>query len=90
LYRLVKFAMVEHLLLTLPIPKPEPLLQRIQAALPDLKITYLRHEVNPTEAFFKHDMYIPPGAYLPDRLSQLLSLVVPCPNYSCNYDRNPT
>jgi hypothetical protein len=75
--------MTEHLLLTLPIPKPEALLQRIQAALPNLKITYLRHEVKPTEAFFKHDMYIPPGACLHDRRSHLQSLV--CPNYSCNY-----
>lgn len=56
--------MTEHLLVTLPIPIPEPILQRIQAAFPDLKVTYIRHEVKPTEAFFKQDMYIPPGAYL--------------------------
>jgi hypothetical protein len=54
-------ASMEHLLLTLPIPKPDQLLQRLQTALPDLKITYLRHEVTPTEAFYKQDMYIPPG-----------------------------
>ena len=53
--------MMEHLLLTLPIPEPKPLLQRIQIALPNLKITYLRHEVAPPEPFYKQDMYIPPG-----------------------------
>ena len=53
--------MTEHLLLTLPIPKPEAILQQIQSAFPDFRITYLRHEVNPTEAFFKNEMYIPRG-----------------------------
>ncbi|KAL7788202.1 hypothetical protein V8C37DRAFT_418491 [Trichoderma ceciliae] len=52
--------MAGHLLITLPFPKPEPLLRRLQGAFPDLKITYLRHEVEPTEAFVKQDMYIPP------------------------------
>ena len=56
-------SMMEHLLLTLPIPEPKSLLQRIQIALPDLKITYLRHDVAPPEAFYKQDMYIPPGMY---------------------------
>jgi hypothetical protein len=53
--------MAEHLLIILPFPKPEFLLQRIHKARPDLRIDYLRHEVKPSEAFFKHDMYVPPG-----------------------------
>ncbi|KAL7946680.1 hypothetical protein V8C42DRAFT_343621 [Trichoderma barbatum] len=52
--------MAGHLLLTLPLPKPEPLLKALQGAFPDLKITYLRHEVKPAEAFIKQDMDIPP------------------------------
>jgi hypothetical protein len=70
--------MTEHILLTLPIPKPEKLLQQIKTALPDLKITYVRQEVKPTEAFFKQDMYIPPGVYLlpPATVSHLPSIVV--------------
>ncbi|UKZ79238.1 hypothetical protein TrVFT333_006988 [Trichoderma virens FT-333] len=52
--------MAGHLLMTLPFPKPEPLLKALEGAFPSLKITYLRHEVKPVEAFFKHDMHIPP------------------------------
>lgn len=48
--------------MTLPFPKPEPLLKAFQGAFPDLKVTFLRHEVKPAEAFVKQDMYIPPGA----------------------------
>ncbi|KAL6786283.1 hypothetical protein J3E68DRAFT_447383 [Trichoderma sp. SZMC 28012] len=46
--------------MTLPFPKPEPLLKAFQGAFPDLKVTFLRHEVKPAEAFVKQDMYIPP------------------------------
>ncbi|KAM6477592.1 hypothetical protein HDV62DRAFT_401399 [Trichoderma sp. SZMC 28011] len=52
--------MAGHLLMTLPFPKPEPLLKAFQGAFPDLKVTFLRHEVKPAEAFVKQDMYIPP------------------------------
>lgn len=54
--------MANHLLLTLPFPKPEPFLQRLQSVFPDWKITYLYHAVKPTEAFYKQDMHIPPGS----------------------------
>lgn len=54
--------MAKHLLLTLPFPKPEPFLQRLQTVFPDWKITYLHHAVKPTEAFYKQDMHIPPGS----------------------------
>lgn len=54
--------MAKHLLLTLPFPKPEPFLQRLQTVFPDWKITYLYHAVKPTEAFYKQDMHIPPGS----------------------------
>ncbi|PTB67181.1 hypothetical protein BBK36DRAFT_1117129 [Trichoderma citrinoviride] len=53
--------MGEHLLLTLPFPKPEPLLKALHEAFPDMKITYVRHEVTPAEAFFKQDVDVPPG-----------------------------
>ena len=53
--------MGEHLLLTLPFPKPEPLLKALPEAFPDMKITYVRHEVTPAEAFFKQDVDVPPG-----------------------------
>ncbi|KAL6854625.1 hypothetical protein J3F83DRAFT_718676 [Trichoderma novae-zelandiae] len=52
--------MGEHLLMTLPLPKPEPLLKALEGAFPDLKITYVRHEVKPAEAFFKQDVDVPP------------------------------
>lgn len=56
--------MSDHLLLTLPIPRPEFLLKRLQDAHPNLKITYLRHNVKPAEAFYKHEMEIDPGRQL--------------------------
>ncbi|KAL7929043.1 hypothetical protein V8C35DRAFT_316481 [Trichoderma chlorosporum] len=52
--------MAGHLLMTLPFPKPEPLLNAFQAAFPNLKISFVRHEVKAAEAFFKQDMYVPP------------------------------
>ncbi|TFA97630.1 D-2-hydroxyacid dehydrogenase [Trichoderma ghanense] len=52
--------MGEHLLMTLPFPKPEPLIEALHGAFPDMKITYVRHEVKPAEAFFKQDVDVPP------------------------------
>lgn len=51
----------DHLLIILPIPRPAALINRLQAKNPHLKITYLRHEVDPVEAFKKQDMDIPQG-----------------------------
>ncbi|PCG97111.1 D-isomer specific 2-hydroxyacid dehydrogenase, NAD-binding [Penicillium occitanis (nom. inval.)] len=53
--------MPEHLLVTLPSPRLEDLLEKIRVARPDLKISFIRHEVYPTDAFFQRDMVIPDG-----------------------------
>jgi hypothetical protein len=51
----------DHLLIILPIPRPAILVNRLQGKHPNLKITYLRHEVDPVEVFKKQDMDIPSG-----------------------------
>lgn len=53
--------MLEHLLVTLPSPRLEGLLEKIRVARPDLKISFIRREVYPTDAFFQRDMVIPDG-----------------------------
>lgn len=53
--------MSEHLLVTLPSPRIEGLLEKIRLARPGLKISFIRHEVYPTDAFFQRDMNIPDG-----------------------------
>lgn len=53
--------MLELLLVALPSPRLEGLLEKIRVARPDLKISFIRHEVYPTDAFFQYDMVIPDG-----------------------------
>lgn len=53
--------MPERLLVTLPSPRLEGLLEKIRVARPDLKISFIRHEVYPTDAFFQRDKVILDG-----------------------------
>jgi hypothetical protein len=52
---------MEHLLVTLPFPEPKVVIDRIRNAFPNLKITYIRHNVPVKEAFIRQELDVPTG-----------------------------